>query len=149
MYLSSFIAAFICTLHLSTLNLRSNNMYTKGAAIVTLLGWLLLFLQNYYKYKSIQTSYNELPSMQIRTLWKQGTLAGFLWSMANIGQIISVGALGESIGMSLIQSQMLVSGLWGIVWFGEITGWRDISGWVLSAFLTLAGVVLLSWEHKA
>ena len=40
--------------------------------------------------------------------------------MANIGQIISVSSLGESIGMNLIQSQMLVSGLWGIVWFHEI-----------------------------
>ena len=42
---------------------------------------------------------------------------------------------------------MLVSGLWGIFWFREITGRYNISLWLISASLTVAGIILLGYEH--
>lgn len=119
-----------------------------GAAIATLLGWVLRFLYNTYNSGSIQGGWDALPSMYFRELWIQGSIAGFLWSIGNIGQILSVSFLGESIGMSIVQSQMIVSGAWGILWFGEMKGMKPIFGWAMSALLVLVSIFLLSHEHK-
>ena len=42
---------------------------------------------------------------------------------------------------------MLVSGLWGIFWFKEIHGRDNIFLWFISASLTVAGIIFLSYEH--
>jgi glucose uptake protein GlcU len=86
--------------------------------------------------------------MYIHKIGHLGVFSGVLWSIGNIGQIYSVNYLGESIGMSIAQSQMVVSGLWGILWFGEIRGYAKVTGWILSALLTLGGIFILSHEHK-
>lgn len=66
-----------------------------------------------------------------------------------MGQILSVTYLGESIGMSIVQSQMIISGLLGILIFKEIKGTRTIAMWGVSAVVTFGGIVLLSEEHKS
>jgi len=40
-----------------------------------------------------------------------------------------------------------VSGLWGILYFKEVTGTVTITKWFLSALFTVAGILLLSYEH--
>lgn len=40
-----------------------------------------------------------------------------------------------------------VSGLWGIFYFKEVTGVDAITKWLLSACLTISGILLLSYEH--
>lgn len=119
-----------------------------GAAFATILGWMLRFLYNFYATGSAKGGWNALPSMYMKELWVQGTISGLLWSIGNIGQILSVSLLGESIGMSIVQSQMIVSGAWGILWFGEMKGKKPILGWIMSALLTLLSIVFLSHEHK-
>ncbi|GFH59138.1 hypothetical protein CTEN210_15614 [Chaetoceros tenuissimus] len=120
-----------------------------GAAIATLLGWLLYFLVNSYKTKSFHDGYKALPSLHVDKILLPGVLSGTLWSIGNVSQILSVTFLGESIGMSIVQSQMIVSGLLGIILFHEIKGKKDIACWVLSAVVTFMGIVLLSKEHKS
>lgn len=119
-----------------------------GAAVVTLLGWIVRFAKNSYQTKSFQSGYDLLPSMYFHKIGHLGVFSGALWSLGNIGQIYTVGVLGESIGMSIVQSQMVVSGLLGIVWFGEIRGSTKVTGWIISALFTLGGIFILSHEHK-
>ncbi len=66
-----------------------------------------------------------------------------------MSQILSVTFLGESIGMSIVQSQMIISGLLGIVLFKEIKNMKTIICWVASAVVTFTGIVFLSQEHKS
>mmetsp|Transcript_12119 Transcript_12119/g.17768 ORF Transcript_12119/g.17768 Transcript_12119/m.17768 type:complete len:337 (-) Transcript_12119:183-1193(-) len=108
-----------------------------GASIVTLLCWMLVYLSGH-----------PLPSLHIRQIWRHGCLSGLLWSIGNVGSMISVQYLGEGVGYSVIQAAMLVAGLWGIFFFREITQSLTIIKWFLSAALTVSGILLLSYEHE-
>lgn len=119
-----------------------------GAAVATLTGWIIYFFINSYKRASFHAGYKALPSMYLDKILLPGALSGLLWSIGNVCQILSVTFLGESIGMSIVQSQMIISGLLGIVLFEEIKSVRNIVYWVLSALLTFVGIVFLSREHK-
>merc|ERR1712113_1019286 len=110
--------------------------FATGAMIITILFWVIRLFYNAYELKSVKKGWDALPSMHLRKLLIPGAFAGTLWSLGNIGQIMSVYYLGESIGMSIVQSSMIVSGFLGIVWFKEIKGARIITLWSLSAIGT-------------
>lgn len=118
-----------------------------GTAIVTAFYWILFFFYYTQQTGSFSSGYDALPSMHIQTLLYPGVIAGATWSIGNIGNTTSVTYLGESVGMTIVQCQMIVSGLWGIIWFGEIKGLRLITGWMCSALLTLGGMSLIGREH--
>ena len=42
---------------------------------------------------------------------------------------------------------MLISGLWGIFYFGEVQGGTIICKWFLSAIVAVIGIIVLSYEH--
>jgi glucose uptake protein GlcU len=92
-------------------------------------------------------AYDALPSLHIPTLWLAGGISGTLWSIGNFFSILSVEHLGEGVGYSVVQAAMLVSGLWGIFYFREITDTMAIMKWFVSAGLTVSGILLLSYEH--
>ena len=48
----------------------------------------------------------------------------------------------------LLQAAMLISGLWGICYYREIINPVTIIKWFLSASLTVAGILFLSYEHQ-
>ncbi len=102
-----------------------------------------------HRKQSFEAGLKSLPSMHLTKILLPGALSGTLWSIGNIGQIMSVTFLGETIGMSIVQSQMIISGILGIVWFDEIQGRKKIIGWVLSAVVTFIGIICLSGEHKS
>jgi glucose uptake protein GlcU len=78
-----------------------------------------------------------------------GGISGLLWSIGNMCSILSVTYLGQGVGYSVTQSAMLISGMWGIFYFHEITNINAIRGWMASACLTIAGILLLSFNHVA
>uniref|UniRef100_A0A7S2VZR1 EamA domain-containing protein n=1 Tax=Eucampia antarctica TaxID=49252 RepID=A0A7S2VZR1_9STRA len=119
-----------------------------GAAVITILGWILRLGYNCRKTGSLNGGWNSLPSMHFKTLWMHGCTAGILWSIGNIGNILSVTYLGEGIGMSVVQCAMMVSGLFGILYFKEIQGTTRIIGWALSGLLTIASIAFLGQEHE-
>jgi len=120
-----------------------------GASIITLLLWAIRFATLLYQSDmNISRSLNALPSLHLRTMWLPGGIAGTLWSIGNIASMISVHNLGEGIGYSLTQSSMLVSGCWGIFFFQEVKSKNMKIKWLLSALVTLIGILLLSYEHK-
>jgi len=61
--------------------------------------------------------------------------------------MVSVEKLGLGVGYSVVQAAMLVSGLWGIYYFGEVKGTVTQSKWLLAALTTLGGIILLSKER--
>lgn len=123
--------------------------FATGAMIVTIVFWILRWGYNSYEMKSVKKGWCALPSMHLRTLFVPGVFSGTLWSIGNIGQIMCVTYFGESIGMSIVQSSMIVSGFLGIVWFKEVKGVQTIALWSLSAVATFVGIIFLSHQHKA
>lgn len=118
-----------------------------GAATVNLALWIIRCLYLSLKLGSFSEGYNALPSMHLEKMWKYGAACGLLWSIGNFFSIISVEYLGEGVGYSVVQSSILVSGLWGIFYFHEVEGYVMISKWLLSASTTVVGILLLSYEH--
>ena len=81
-------------------------------------------------------------------MWLPGLLSGTLYAIGNFSSIIATTQLGQGVGYSVCQSSMLVSGIWGIFWFGEVKGATAISKWFAAAFVTLIGILWLSYEFK-
>lgn len=117
-----------------------------GAPIVNLALWLLRYFYNVYRYKSMSKAYSRLPSFHFDVMWKPGGLSGLLWSIGNFFSLTSVKYLGQGIGYPVVQSQLLVSGLWGIFLFKEVQK-EQIPGWLLSALTLLFGILFLSYQH--
>lgn len=119
-----------------------------GAAIVTTALWILRFANNLVYYQgSPSKAYRALPSFHFKVMWCAGGTSGLLWSMGNFFSLISVHYLGQGVGYSVVQAGMLVSGLWGIFYFHEITGHQTIAKWLVSACVTICGIIWLSYEH--
>eukprot|EP00565_Helicotheca_tamesis_P009470 CAMPEP_0185724338 /NCGR_PEP_ID=MMETSP1171-20130828/842_1 /TAXON_ID=374046 /ORGANISM="Helicotheca tamensis, Strain CCMP826" /LENGTH=374 /DNA_ID=CAMNT_0028392161 /DNA_START=285 /DNA_END=1409 /DNA_ORIENTATION=+ len=120
-----------------------------GASIVTATIWLLRFLYHLQRLGNFQSAWNALPSFHLRVMCIPGAIAGTLWSIGNVASILAVTYLGEGIGMSVVQSAMMVSGLWGILYFKEIRGMYNIFWWFVAACITLVSIIFLSHEHEA
>jgi hypothetical protein len=123
--------------------------YSTGSMLVTIVMWLLRYLYNLYcwDFDRIQ-AYNALPSIHFRELWLAGLLSGGLYSLGNLCTILAVTSLGQGVGYSFVQTSMLVSGVWGIFFFGEVQGFNRILKWLLSSVITIAGILWLSYEHQ-
>mmetsp|Transcript_9175 Transcript_9175/g.12755 ORF Transcript_9175/g.12755 Transcript_9175/m.12755 type:complete len:410 (-) Transcript_9175:542-1771(-) len=122
--------------------------FASGSMIVTVWIWALRYLYILDRLNfEFKEAYEIMPSFYLREMWMQGSLAGILYSIGNFGSIISVTMLGQGVGYSCTQLSLLVSGLWGIFYFGEIKGGETIFGWLSAASLTIAGIIWLSHEH--
>jgi glucose uptake protein GlcU len=121
-----------------------------GALIVNIFMWVFYFM--YYVYDkrcSMRDAYESMPSFYVKELGGAGLMAGLLYSMGNFASIMAVSYLGQGVGYSFCQTSILVSGLWGIFFFKEITGRETIIKWLLSATVTVIGIIWLSYEHQS
>lgn len=124
--------------------------FAVGSALVNICMWMCRYVYNVYLLGgSILGGYKALPSFHFRVMWRPGMIAGVTWSIGNIASILSVEYLGEGVGYSVVQSAMLISGLWGIFWFKEIRGAATIAKWLVAASITVLSILLLSYEHKS
>jgi len=120
-----------------------------GSAIVLVLVWILRYLFHMHRSSwSHRDAYAALPSFHLQEMWLPGLLSGTLYSIGNFSSIIATTHLGQGVGYSVCQSSMLVSGIWGIFWFGEVKSSSLIGKWFAAAFVTLIGILWLSYEHK-
>jgi hypothetical protein len=123
--------------------------YAVGSMIVNSLMIFLLFLYLVVRERGrVRVAVASLPDFHLKELWLPGLLSGAIYSVAIFGTILSVTYLGQAVGYSLTQSKLLVSGMWGILFFREVRGKRAIIMWVLSACTTLCGILWLA-EQKA
>jgi len=89
-----------------------------------------------------------LPKWHIEHLWKAGLAAGLLYSIGNFSALLAVTYLGQGVGFSFCQLQLLVSGLWGVFYFKEIKGQERIAKWFMSAAVAVLGIICLSYQHE-
>lgn len=122
--------------------------FSIGAIAVTILLWILRFGYQLFKLKSPKEAYEVLPSFHFRVMWLPGATAGSLWSLGNVGSIVAVEHLGQGVGYSASQAALLISGIWGIFYFKEVSKPSIIGKWFLSAFITITGILLLGYESS-
>ncbi|KAG7365037.1 drug/metabolite transporter superfamily protein [Nitzschia inconspicua] len=127
-----------------------------GACIANLLLWAVHFIfhccchsNNPFRLEVIKNAYKAMPHWHMQELWFKLLVAGLLLTMGMFGSVLAISSLGQAVGNSLIQSKMLVSGLWGICCFQEIKDQRAITSWFLSATLSVVGILWLSFERQA
>ena len=78
-----------------------------------------------------------------------GSLAGLLWVLGNLGGELSVLHGGNTVEVPTMTSlQLVVSGAWGIGFYGELKGRCEVAVWVGFALWTVAMVVLLGLERS-
>ena len=111
--------------------------FSVGVAMVTLVISLVYFFIQWVRG-------NGGPKFHLRVAFLPGILAGLTWNMGNVCSIYATELLGLSIGFPLTQTALLVSGLWGLLLFREITRPSAIIIFFCSAVILLAGAVLLS-----
>eukprot|EP00586_Coscinodiscus_wailesii_P018652 CAMPEP_0172506148 /NCGR_PEP_ID=MMETSP1066-20121228/192197_1 /TAXON_ID=671091 /ORGANISM="Coscinodiscus wailesii, Strain CCMP2513" /LENGTH=294 /DNA_ID=CAMNT_0013283039 /DNA_START=488 /DNA_END=1372 /DNA_ORIENTATION=- len=119
-----------------------------GSLLVLTGMWILRFLYYLGRERSLKAAYESLPDFHFRQLGLPGTLAGAFFFIGKVFSIIAVSILGQGVGYSLTQLSMLVSGLWGIFYYGEITETHRIWKWFFSACVTISGILWLSYEHE-
>merc|ERR1712083_259558 len=85
----------------------------------------------------------KIPSPQFRVMAVPGFASGSLWSAGNFCSLYAVNTIGQGIGYSLIQSSVIVSGLWGILYYREMSG-KPILYWSACCAVCIAGVLGLA-----
>lgn len=123
--------------------------FAVGAALTNITLWIIRY---YYAYAVLseyehRAAWQLMPPFHFLSACLPCSISGVLWSIGNMGSILSVTYLGEGVGYSLCQSSILITGCWGIFWFREITQKSCIQGWLASACLAIAGILLLSYNH--
>jgi len=88
-----------------------------------------------------------MPSFHWKALWFRGFMAGLLLTVGMFGAIFAITFLGQGVGNSLVQSKILISGLWGILYFKEVKDPTAIGKWFASATVCVASILWLSYER--
>jgi hypothetical protein len=123
--------------------------FATGSLIVNTILWLLLIAYRMHEKKGNWDDVKDsLPKFHVAHLWKAGLGAGLLYSLGNFSALLAVTYLGQGVGFSFCQLQLLVSGLWGVFFFKEIRGRRRIFKWFLSAAIAVVGIIWLSYQHE-
>eukprot|EP00985_Skeletonema_marinoi_P015308 scaffold7874_cov128-Skeletonema_marinoi.AAC.2 len=120
-----------------------------AAMIVVLFAWLLRWMVCALQCRSVVKGYQSLPSFHFKDMLRPGMLAGLLYSIGNLSGIVSIQKLGNFMGYSLNQSSMIVSGLWGIFYYKEIPGFKNILGFISSSVIVFVGILLMGRDHQA
>ena len=85
------------------------------------------------------------PQLQLAVMAGPGAVAGLSWSVGNAASLLAVTHLGSALGYSACQASLIVSGLWGILFFREVSG-ADALLWLGFALLCAAALVALAFQ---
>lgn len=121
--------------------------YATGSMMVNVGIWVIWYVYESIRTRSLQDAYESLPSFQFQTWGIPGCLAGIIYSIGNFSSIIAVAYLGQGTGFSVCMMQLFVSGLWGVFYFEEIRG-AAIVPWFVSAAVAVFGIIGLSYQHE-
>jgi hypothetical protein len=121
-----------------------------GALVSNALGWFIfwLYLAYWQHPGDWALAWQRLPSWHLSTAGRDGILCGSILTMGMFGSMVSVTYLGQGLGNSIIQAKIIVSGLWGIFGFHEITGFGRITKWLASALLAVFSILWLSAQRR-
>merc|ERR1712079_638568 len=62
------------------------------------------------------------PQMHVTAVAPSGLLTGCFWTMGFFNAMVATAYLGDTIGYPMTQCGLIISGIWGILYFGEIRG---------------------------
>jgi glucose uptake protein GlcU len=124
--------------------------FASGAVIANVGIWTTYFgLQYAAKCGDLSAAWDQIPKFHFFQIWQKMLLAGILLSGGQLGAILATSSLGQAVGNSLIQSKILISGIWGLCVFREVTNRRAVTKWFLSALVGVASILWLSYEKAA
>ena len=119
-----------------------------GSMIANILVWCCFFgFTTIANQTTWQDGLQRMPRWYFKELWFPGFMAGLLLAIAMFGSILAVTYLGQGVGNSLVQTKILVSGLWGIFFYKEVRGTKTIAMWFLSATVAVLAIIWLSLER--
>jgi len=84
-----------------------------------------------------------VPSFHFKLMAIPGAISGILWSIGNYMSTYSVLLLGQAIGYPAVQVSLIVSGLWGILYYKELSRTQMVV-WFVSAATSLGGIAVLA-----
>jgi glucose uptake protein GlcU len=123
--------------------------YATGSLLVCASIWVGMFVYYYIKKdKNVHDAVASLPAWHVKELGLPGLYAGLFYSLGNFCSILAVTYLGQGVGFSFCQLQLLISGLWGVFYFKEIQGRETIMKGFSSAIVTIIGIIWLSYQHE-
>lgn len=85
-----------------------------------------------------------LPSLYLPGAAGPAFLAGFLWSMGNFFSIYATLYLGVALGWPLVQCQLIVSAMWAVFYYKEVTSTTRAALLIGSSFVVVLGAIMLS-----
>lgn len=105
----------------------------------------VVLLASYVAWIKLWGDGRAVPSPEFRVMALPGFISGTLWSMGNFCALYAVSTLGQAVGYSLVQCSVVVSGLWGVLYYRELTG-LSVLYWWLSCAVCGTGVMGLALE---
>lgn len=96
-------------------------------------------------HRGLQAAGAAVPlTWEVRKCFLPGLVSGILWNCGNMCAILSMlPPLGAAVGYPLTQSCMLIGGLWGVLFYREISGAKAIARFFACALILLVGAGLL------
>ncbi|XP_057819219.2 uncharacterized protein LOC131032301 isoform X1 [Cryptomeria japonica] len=85
-----------------------------------------------------------LPSLYVPGAVGPAFLAGLLWSLGNFFSIYATLDLGVALGWPLVQCQLLVSAMWAVFFYKEVTTKTGAALLLGSSILVVSGAIMLS-----
>merc|ERR1712192_34452 len=83
-----------------------------------------------------------LPEFHLSVALLPGLLTGTFWGMGNFAAMFASTYLGQTIGFPLTQTCIIVAGLWGVIYYREISGPLPIGLFTLACCVIIAGAYL-------
>ena len=121
-----------------------------GSFLANILVWIIYFFYQHNKSQcasSFPDTFETMPSFHFKKLWLRGLMAGILLAIGQFCSIQATSTLGQGVGNSLVQSKILISGLWGICFYKEIKEKGTIAKWFMAAALAVLSIMLLSYQR--
>lgn len=73
-----------------------------------------------------------------------GSISGVIWNISNLAGFIAIESLGLTIGYPLTQSAILISSLWGVLYFKEINDNKQKQRIFIGAIIIIISAILLA-----
>jgi len=82
------------------------------------------------------------PKFQASIVAAPGLVTGAYWAMGNFASMFAATYLGQTIGFPLTQTCIIIGGLWGIFYYGEIEGRLPLTMFAVSVALIIMGAAM-------
>ena len=87
---------------------------------------------------------DRVPPLHLQEALVPGMLSGLIWNLSNLLAIIAIPAISYGVAYPILQCALLISGLWGIYVFQEITDAATIVVFWVGGLVLVCGGALLA-----